>query len=341
MGEHFSGRFFRRGAAFLGCELPFVCGGMTWVSDPALVAAVCNAGGFAALACGNAPVEVIERQIAETRERTAKPFAVNLITLSPIFREQLSAVCRAGVSHIVLAGGLPRPDAIAAAKAGGAKVMCFAAAESIARMMVKHGADALVIEGMESGGHIGVVTTTVLVQEVLFNYAEQLPVFVAGGIATGKLCAHLFMMGAAGIQFGTLFAVAAESCLHPATKKAYAEAASRDAVATPVLDNRFVVPSVRALRNKGLDAFTRLQLDLIPKLDDGSLSKVDAAHQLENFWMGALRRAVLDGDTDNGSLMAGQSVGLVRDILPCADILSRLASDTEAEFARVKALLLE
>ena len=334
-----SSKFFKRGAEFLGCELPFLCGGMTWVSDPALVAAVCNAGGFAALACGNAPVEVIEKQIAETRALTAKPFAVNLITLSPIFKEQLAAVCRANVSHIVLAGGLPRPDAIAAAKAAGAKVLCFAAADSIAKMMVKNGADALIIEGMEAGGHIGTVTTTILIQEILFQYGETLPVFVAGGIATGKLCAHLFMMGAAGVQFGTLFAMSAESCAHPALKKAYAEAASRDAVATPILDNRFVVPSVRALKNKGLEAFARLQLSLIPKLDDGSLTKVEAAHQLENFWMGALRRAVLDGDTDHGSMMAGQSVGLISSSLPCKEILTRLASDTETEFIRTKSLL--
>jgi len=334
-----SSKFFKRGADFLGCDLPFLCGGMTWVSDPKLVAAVSNAGGFAALACGNAPVAVIEQQIADTRDLTAKPFAVNLITLSPLFKEQLAAVCRAGVSHIVLAGGLPRPDAIATAKASGAKVICFAAADSIAKMMIKNGADALIIEGMEAGGHIGVTTTAILIQEILFQYADRLPVFIAGGIATGKLSAHLFMMGAAGIQFGTLFAMSAESCAHPALKKAYADAASRDAVATPILDNRFAVPSVRALKNKGLDEFTRLQLDLIPKLDDGTLTKVEAAHRLENFWMGALRRAVLDGDTDRGSLMAGQSVGLIPASLPCADILSRLASDTEAEFVRIKSLL--
>ena len=334
-----SSQFFKRGCDFLGSDLPFLCGGMTWVSDPTLVAAVSNAGGFAALACGNAPVEVIEQQISDTRDLTSRPFAVNLITLSPLFKEQLAAACRANVTHIVLAGGLPRPDAIAAAKASGAKVLCFAAADSIAKIMVKNGTDALIIEGMESGGHIGVVTTTILIQEILFQYAEQLPVFVAGGIATGRLAAHLFMMGAAGIQFGTLFAMSQESCAHPALKKAYAEAAGRDAVATPILDNRFVVPSVRALKNKGLEEFTRLQLDLIPKLDSGAVTKIEAAHQLENFWMGALRRAVLEGDTERGSMMAGQSVGLLHDSLPCTDILARLSSDTEAELARVKALL--
>ena len=339
MNTPLSSSFFKRGTDFLGCDVPFLCGGMTWVSDPKLVAAVCNAGGFAALACGNAPVDIIEKQINDTRALTQKPFAVNLITLSPLFKEQLATVCRLKVSHVVLAGGLPRPDAIATAKAAGCKVMCFAAAESIAKMMIKNGADALIIEGMESGGHIGVVTTTILIQEILFQHGEHLPIFVTGGIATGKLCAHLFMMGAAGVQFGTIFAMSAESIAHPALKKAYAEAASRDAVATPILDNRFVVPSVRALKNKGLEEFTRLQLDLIPKLDNGAITKVEAAHQLENFWMGALRRAVIDGDIDHGSLMAGQSVGLIPASLPCADILSRLASDTEAEFVRIKSLL--
>jgi len=334
-----SSSFFKRGTTFLGCDVPFLCGGMTWVSDPKLVAAVCNAGGFAALACGNAPVDIIEKQINETRSLTQKPFAVNLITLSPIFKDQLATACRLKVSHVVLAGGLPRPDAIATAKAAGIKVMCFAAADSIAKMMIKNGADALIIEGMESGGHIGLVTTTVLIQEVLFNYSDQLPIFVAGGIATGRLCAHLFMMGAAGVQFGTLFAVSEESCAHPNLKKAYLAAAGRDAVATPIMDPRFIVPSVRALKNKGLEEFSRLQLDLIPKLNDGTLGKVEAAHQLENFWMGALRRAVIEGDTEHGSMMAGQSVGLINESLSCKAIIEKLTADTEAEFQRVKGLL--
>jgi len=331
--------FFKRGTDFLGCDVPFLCGGMTWVSDPALVAAVCNAGGFAALACGNAPVDIVEKQIAEIRALTSRPFAVNLITLSPLFRDQLAAVCRCKVSHVVLAGGLPRPDSIATAKTAGVKVMCFAAAESIAKMMIRNGADALIIEGMESGGHIGLVSTTILVQEVLFAYGDSIPIFVAGGIATGQLCAHLFMMGAAGIQFGTMFAVSEESRAHPNFKKAYLEAAGRDAVATPILDARFIVPSVRALKNKGLEEFARLQLDLIPRLNDGTIGKIDAAHHLENFWVGALRRAVLEGDTDHGSMMAGQSVGLINSVQPVKTILETLARDTESELRRVGELI--
>jgi len=162
---------------------------------------------------------------------------------------------------------------------------------------------------------------------------------VAGGIGTGRMSAHLFAMGAAGIQLGTLFAMAEESCAHPAFKKAFIQADARDAVSTPAFDSRLHVVAVRALRNKGHDDFNKLQLDLIRRIEEGTIDRVNAQLEVERFWMGALRRAVQDGDIERGSLMAGQSVGLVNKVMPVQEILDTLERDCEAELQRVRALL--
>ena len=329
-----SGRFFKRGREFLGVKYPFICGAMTWVSDPKLVATVCNAGGFACLAGGNAPPEILQQQVEETRRLTDKPFGVNLITIAPAYQEQLQLVAQLRLPFVFFAGSFPREDDIKLAQESGAKVVCFASTRSIANRMLRYGADALVLEGMEAGGHVGPVSLTVLLQQLLFEISE-VPVFVAGGIATGKMCAHLFLMGAAGVQMGTRFAVAEESCAHPNFKKKLLQSQARDAVATPQFDSRLPVVAVRALRNKGHGDFAQLQLKLVQQLDEGSISRDDAQEQVEEFWMGALRRAVLEGDVSYGSLMAGQSVGLVDRIMPVADILEELVRDTEAELEHV------
>ncbi len=333
--DSLSDRFFVRGREFLGCKYPFICGAMTWVSDPTLVAAVCNAGGFACLAGGNTPVDILEKQIAQTRALTSTPFGVNLITIAPAYKEHLELVRRIRLPFIIFAGSFPREREIAIAKSTGAKVLCFASTLSIAERMRRYGADALILEGSESGGHIGHVTLAVLLQQVLFE-VNDIPVFVAGGIATGKMCAHLFLMGAAGVQMGTRFAVATESCAHARFKDFFLRAEARDAVATPQFDVRLPVVRVRALRNRGLQDFGRLQLELIQKLDQGLIHREQAQMEVEKFWMGALRKAVIDGDIDHGSLMAGQSVGLVRKIQPVAEIIGELVSQTEAEMQQVR-----
>jgi len=339
MSEVLSKRFFERGNAFLRTEVPFVCGAMTWVSEPHLVAAVGNAGGFGCLAGGNTPLGILERQIAETRELTDKPFALNLVTIAPAYHEQLELLKKLELDYVVFAGGFPRQEEIKAAKATGAKVLCFASTKSIAERMINYGADAIMLEGMEAGGHVGHVSLTVLLQQVLFEVGDAIPVFVAGGIATGRMCAHLFMMGAAGVQFGTIFAMATESCAHPKFKEAFRRANARDAISTPSIDSRLQVVAVRALRNKGYDEFSKLQLDLIQKIDAGQMDRVTAQLEVERFWMGALRRAVQDGDVERGSLMAGQSVGLVDEELPVAEIIANLANDCETELQRVRGLL--
>ncbi len=190
------------------------------------------------------------------------------------------------------------------------------------------------LEGTEAGGHVGPVGLTVPLQQLLFEISE-VPVFAAGGIATGKMCAYLFLMGVAGVQLGTRFAVAEESGAHPNFKRKLLHSQARDAVAMPQFDSRLPVVAVRALRNKGHDGFAQLQLKLVRQLDEGSIGRNDAQMQVEEFWMGALRRAVIEGDVSYGSLMAGQSVGLVDKIMPVADILQELVRDTEAELQRV------
>jgi enoyl-[acyl-carrier protein] reductase II len=340
--EHMQTDLFDRiaepGRRFLGVRYPFICGAMTWVSDPNLVAAVSNAGGFASLAGGNAPVEDLEAQIEETRSLTGKPFGVNLITIAPAYTDHLDLVSRLRVPVVIFAGSFPARAEVKAAKAAGSKVLCFASTKSIARKMLDYGADGLILEGMEAGGHVGHVTLTVLLQQVLFEISD-VPVFVAGGIATGRMCAHLFLMGAAGVQMGTRFAVAKESCAHPEFKRAFLRAQARYAVSTPQFDSRLPVVAVRALRNLATDDFKDLQIELIRRMDKGEVGREEAQEEVERFWMGRLRAAVVDGDTDHGSLMAGQSVGLVNREMTVKEIMDELVSDTEKELQRVRGLL--
>ena len=333
-----SDRFFKRGKEFLNVEYPIICGAMTWVSEPKLVSAVANAGGFACLAGGNTPSDILVQQIEETRQLTDKPFGINIITIAPAYQEHLKLVKTLKLPYVIFAGGFPSKGEISAVKETGAKVICFASTASIAHRMHKYGADAIVLEGTEAGGHVGHVSLTVLLQQVLFE-VDEVPIFVGGGLATGKMCAHMFLMGASGVQLGTRFAMADESCAHPDFKQKFIHANARDATSTPQFDTRLPVVSVRALRNKGLDEFGRLQLDLIAQLDKGTIARDEAQHKVEEFWMGSLRKAVIDGDIDNGSLMAGQSVGLIKKHETVPEIIKELTEDMETEFQNVLKML--
>lgn len=335
MASELLDRFFAKGREFLGVEYPIMCGAMTWVSTPELVAAVCNAGGFASLACGNAPVDILKEQIERTRKLTDKPFGVNLITIAPMYMEHLKLASEMGLPFMIFAGSFPKQPEIEMAKASGAKVMCFASTKTIANRMLKYGADALILEGMEAGGHVGHVTLSILLQQVLFEVPD-VPVFVAGGIGRGRMCAHLLLMGAAGVQLGTKFAVAKESCAHEAFKKTFIRAKARDAVSTPQFDSRLPVVAVRALRNAGTDEFGQLQLKLIKEMEQGGLSRELAQEKVEEFWIGKLREAVVDGNVKTGSLMAGQSVGLVNKVSSVQEIIDELVGEMSEELALVK-----
>jgi enoyl-[acyl-carrier protein] reductase II len=314
----------RRGTDFLGCEVAIMCGAMSWVSERHLVAAISNAGGFGVIACGAMTPDLLDIEIAETKKRTDKPFGVNLITMHPDLFALIDVCENHDVSHIVLAGGLPPKGSIDAIKATGAKLVAFAPAVSLARKLIRSGVDALVIEGSEAGGHIGPVSTSVLAQEILPVVAHEVPVFVAGGIGRGEAIASYLEMGASGVQLGTRFVCAHESIAHPAFKKAFLRASARDAVASVQIDPRLPVIPVRALKNKGGEEFNAKQREVANTLDQGGVEMAEAQLQIERYWAGALRRAVIDGDVENGSLMAGQSVGMVTSEQSVAEIVTEL-----------------
>lgn len=319
----------QRGIDFLGSEHAVLCGAMSWVSERNLVAAISNAGGFGVIACGAMTPELLDAEIAATRALTAKPFGVNLITMHPLLFDLIEVCGRHQVSHVVLAGGIPPRGSVEALKAHGAKTLVFAPTLALAKRLLRGGADALVIEGSEAGGHIGPVATSVLAQEFLPALAEDHVVFVAGGIGRGDLIAAYLEMGASGVQLGTRFACATESIAHPAFKQAFFRANARDAEASVQVDPRLPVIPVRALKNKGTEEFTAKQREVAAMLDAGKLEMLEAQLEIEKFWAGALRRAVIDGDVENGSLMAGQSVGMVTAEEPVADIMHLLMNQAE------------
>ncbi|HZV17384.1 MAG TPA: nitronate monooxygenase [Sphingobium sp.] len=323
-----------RGAAFLGCETAIICGAMSWVSERHLVAAVSNAGAFGLIACGAMTPDLLDAEIAGTKALTGKPFGVNLITMHPDLMDLIAVCAKHGVGHVVLAGGLPPKGSIEAIKASGAKVICFAPALALAKKLHRSGVDALVIEGMEAGGHIGPVATGVLAQEILPTMAAELPIFIAGGIGHGEAIAAYLEMGAAGVQLGTRFACASESIAHPNFKKAFFRASAREAVASVQIDPRLPVIPVRALKNAGTEAFTAKQREVAQLLDEGKVDMGEAQLQIERYWAGALRRAVIDGDVEGGSLMAGQSVGMVTREEPVEEIVATLVAETRAALGR-------
>jgi len=327
IGEERLQRRMARGIEFLGSKTAILCGAMSWVSERNLVSAISNAGGFGLIACGAMTPELLDAEIAGTKALTDKPFGVNLITMHPQLFDLIEVCAKHNVSHIVLAGGLPPAGSLDAIKGNGAKLICFAPALSLAKKLIRSGVDALVVEGMEAGGHIGPVSTSVLAQEILPEVAEQVPVFVAGGIGRGEAIAGYLDQGAAGVQLGTRFACAIESIAHPNFKKAFFRASARDAVASVQIDPRLPVIPVRALKNASSELFTAKQREVAQLLDENKVEMLEAQLQIEHYWAGALRRAVIEGDVDNGSLMAGQSVGMVTKEEPVAEIIAQLMAE--------------
>lgn len=331
-------RLMARGAAFLGTRYAIMGGAMSWVSERHLVSALSNAGAFGVIACGAMEPDRLAEEIAGTQALTDRPFGVNLITMHPRLDALVRTCLEAKVGHIVFAGGIPPGAAIKAAKEGGAKVICFAPALALARKLVRSGADALVIEGSEAGGHIGPVSLNVLAQEIL-PHIREVPVFVAGGIGRGEALLGYLEMGAAGAQLGTRFVCATESIAHPRFKQAFIRSAARDAVPTVQLDERFPVIPVRALVNEGTRRFLQHQAEVIRRFQAGELTKEAAQLEIEHFWAGSLRRAVIEGDVEHGSLMAGQSVGMVTREQPVAEIIQELVGQAAAALAARSAWL--
>ena len=327
---------WRRGSDLLGTEYAILGGAMTWVSEHTLVSAISNAGGFGVIASGAMSPELLDEQIACTFDATDKPFGVNLITMHPDLFDLIAVCEKHAVSHVVLAGGIPPKGSVEAIKGGKnpAKVIVFAPTLALAKKLLRSGGDALVIEGMEAGGHIGPVSTSVLAQEFLPELADDHLVFVAGGIGRGQAIAGYLEMGAVGVQLGTRFACAKESIAHENFKKAFFRANARDAIASVQVDPRLPVIPVRALKNKGTEEFTAKQREVAGSLDREEIAMNEAQLQIEHYWAGALRRAVIDGDVENGSLMAGQSVGMLKEEEPVADIIQKLMAQSEEALTR-------
>ena len=275
----------------------------------------------------------------QTRTLTDRPFGANIIVIAPNYRRHLDILCEKKLSHVFFAGSIPRQSEVRQAKDSGAKVVCFASTASMAERMLGYGADALILEGSEAGGHIGHVSTTVLLQEILFPYHERLPIFVAGGIADGRMIGHLCLMGAAGAQLGTRFVVAAECQAHPKFKEAFIRARSREAIATPQYSSKLPVVAVRALNNRAMHRFGELQMELLEKLARGDLGRQEAQFEVEKYWVGSLREGAIDGDVDKGSLMAGQSVGLIRKEQPLREILQQLVDEADEAVRSVRGRL--
>ena len=317
------------GCALLGTRYAIMCGAMSWVSERHLVAAISNAGGFGVIACGSMMPDMLGDEIVATQGLTKKPFGVNLITMHPELEALIEVCLDHGVSHVVLAGGLPKGSDIKRIKDGGAKVIAFAPALALAKRLVRNGVDGLVVEGAEAGGHIGPVATSVLAQEILPNISE-VPVFVAGGIGRGEAMAMYLEMGAAGVQLGTRFVCASESIAHDNFKKAFIRANARDAVPTVQIDAKFPVIPVRALINEGTKEFMETQRRVVERFHAGEIEQQAAQLEIEHFWAGALRRAVIDGDVAGGSMMAGQSVGMVTSEQPTAEIIAELLAQANS-----------
>ena len=315
--------YWARGREFLGTRYAIMGGAMSWVSERNLVAAISNAGGFGVVACGSLTPDQLAAEIDGVYERCDKPFGVNIIVMHPELDALVATCVERSVGHVVLAGGMPPKRTIETLKEAGTRVVAFAPTLPLARRLAKQGIDALIIEGMEAGGHIGPVSTNVLAQEVLPHF-DAVPVFVGGGIGRGDAVALYLAMGAAGCQLGTRFVCATESIAHPRFKQAMIRANARDARLSVQVDPDFPVIPVRAVANKATERFEAFQRETITRYRQGELELGAARLAIEHFWAGALRRAAIEGDIEDGSLMAGQSVGMVTSEQSTKEIIAEL-----------------
>ena len=294
----------------LGIEYPIIQGGMAWVATAELAAAVSNAGGLGFIAAGGAPADVVREQIKKARTLTDKPFGVNVMLMSPFSDEVMEVVIEEKPAVVATGAGNPGKY-IERLKEAGIKIMPVIASVAMAKRMEKAGADAVIAEGTEAGGHIGELTTMVLTPQVVD--AVSIPVVSAGGYADSRGTKAAFALGSDGIQVGTRFICSTECIAHENYKNAVLKAKDRDTVVT----GRSTGAPVRALKNKLTKEYQRLE-------KEGA-----SAEEIEELGVGGLRRAFQDGDIENGSLMAGQSAAMVHEIQPCAEIVKDYFKDVE------------
>ena len=321
-------KLFEQGNSFLGTKYPILGGAMTWVSESNLVSAISNAGGLGVLACGSMDTEKLQREILLTKKKTHEPFGVNLILLHPKIDELIECCITNKVQIVVFAGGFPKKSQIEKLKSKNIKTICFATTLVIARKMIQNGIDALILEGNEAGGHIGPVSINVLVQEIL-PHIKEVPIFVAGGIGRGEIILKFLQLGAAGCQIGTRFVCANESIAHSKFKNIFIKSEARNAQISIKIDDRLPVIPVRAIENEATQNFIKEQKKLINLVEKKEISLKDAQLSIEHFWAGSLKKAVIDGDVERGSLMAGQSVSLVKKIQSVGTIFNELINQME------------
>lgn len=291
-------------------EYPIIQGGMAWVSEHNLAAAVSNAGGLGIIAAANAPVEVVRNEIRKVKELTDKTFGVNIMLLSPYAPEITDLVIEEKVPVVATGAGNPEKY-IPKWKEAGIKIVPVVASVALAKRMEKYGADAVVAEGCESGGHIGETTTMALIPQVVD--AVNIPVIAAGGIGDGRGLAAVLMLGAQGAQIGTRFVVANESIVHDNYKKRIIASKDIDSAVT----GRTHGHPVRSIRNNMTRNYLKLEKDGM------------GFEELELLTLGSLKNAVLEGDTINGSLMAGQIAGLISKEQSCVEIVNEIISEAK------------
>lgn len=299
----------------LGIKYPIIQGGMAWVAEHNLAAAVSNAGGLGIIGAGGAPAEFVREQIRKAKEATEQPFGVNVMLMNPEADEIAKVIVDEGVRVVTTGAGNPAKY-MEMWKAAGVKVIPVIASVAMAKMMERGGADAVVAEGMESGGHIGATTTMALVPQVAD--AVSIPVIAAGGIADGRGIAAAFMLGAQGVQMGTRFVAAKESIAHDNYKERLIKARDIDSEVTGMSTGH----PIRVLRNQMSRQYLKLE-------KEGA-----GFEELERLTLGSLRKAVMEGDVVNGSVMAGQIAGLVKKEQTCKEIIDELVSETEELFGR-------
>lgn len=294
----------------LGIEYPVIQGGMAWVAEYHLAAAVSQAGGLGIIGAASAPPEVVREQVRKVKELTDKPFGVNVMLMNPNAPEVAQIVVEEGVPVVTTGAGNPAKF-MELWKNAGVKVMPVVASVAMAKMMARAGADAVVAEGTESGGHIGSITTMALVPQVAD--AVDVPVVAAGGIADGRGMAAAFMLGAEAVQMGTRFVVAKESIVHDNYKERLIKSKDIDSEVT----GRSTGHPIRVVRNKMSREYLRME-------QEGA-----TLEELEMLTLGSLRKAVVDGDVVQGSLMAGQIAGMITEELTCEEIIQSIVSDAE------------
>lgn len=295
----------------LGIEVPVIQGGMAWVAEYHLAAAVSNAGGLGLIGAASAPADWVRDQIRRAKELTKRPFGVNIMLMSPYADEVAQVVAEEGVKVVTTGAGNPEKY-MKLWKKSGIKVIPVVASAALAKRMERCGADAVVAEGCEAGGHIGENTTMCLVPQIVD--AVKIPVIAAGGIADGRGMAAAFMLGAQGVQMGTYFIVTDECQVHEAYKERILKAKDIDSRVT----GRSTGHPVRALRNDMTKRYLELEKKGAP------------FEELEQLTLGGLRKAVVDGDVKDGSVMAGQIAGLVKERMSCKELLDRLVAETDA-----------